>query len=248
MSNSVVIFINKDAVKLEELFLNENWCLSEIYDRIYSISVGNQKLKWLVKIYDKKRYAKLESENLNKLKKISGIPQILAVGFSTHLNYIILSEATGMDLFEYIKLNGVFNEKDIKILVKQLLIILKKTHNCNIIHKDIKPENIIYDSITKKITLIDFEEKYTDYYRSPEQIHSKNLSGKTDIWSLGVTLYFLIIGDVPFHSEKEILYKKLVFPKKWSEHFKDFMECLIERNVELRYDTRDALNHIWLTN
>ena len=106
MDSSVVIFINKDAIKLEELFLNENWCLSEIFDRVYSISVKNKKLKWLVKIYDKKKYAKRESENLNKLRRIEGVPKVLAVGLSDNLNYVILSEAPGMDLFEYIQKYG----------------------------------------------------------------------------------------------------------------------------------------------
>lgn len=249
MSDSVVIFINKDAVKLEDLFLNENWCLSEIFERVYSISVGNKKLKWLVKIYDKKKYAKRESENLNRLKKVPGIPRILAVGFSEQLNYVILSQASGMDLFEYIENHhGVLSEEEVKIITKQLLTTLKAMHSHNIIHKDIKPENIIYDKSSKMVTLIDFEEKYTDDYRSPEQVHGKNLSEKTDIWSLGVTLYFLMVGDVPFQTEKEILRKQPTFSSKWSEDFKDFMGCLLERDINLRYSAKEALEHIWMTN
>jgi serine/threonine protein kinase len=248
MDSSVVIFINKDAIKLEELFLNENWCLSEIFDRVYSISVKDKKLKWLVKIYDKKKYAKKESENLNRLKRIKGVPKVLAVGLSNSLNYVILSEAPGMDLFEYIHQNGVMTEDEVKNIAKQLMTIMDDIHNRDIIHKDIKPENIVYDPNTQKITLIDFEEKYTDDYRSPEQVYGKTLSDKTDIWSIGVTLYYLAVGTVPFHTEKEILRKKLVFPKKWSEDFKDFMGCLLERDLVMRYNAEDALSHIWLTN
>lgn len=247
MDSSIVIFINKDAINLDELFLNENWCLSEIFDRVYSISVKNRKLKWLVKIYDSKKHAKRESENLNKLKRIEGVPRVLAVGLSTSLNYVILSEAPGMDLFEYVKKNGRMIEEEVKNISKQLMKILKDIHNLNIIHKDIKPENIIYEPVSKKITLIDFEEKYTDDYRSPEQVNGKSLTNKTDIWSVGVTFYYLMVANVPFHTEKEILRKKIVFPKKWTEDFKDFMSCLIERDPILRYEAEDALNHLWLT-
>jgi calcium/calmodulin-dependent protein kinase I len=247
MDSSVVIFINNDAIKLEELFLNENWCLTEIFDRVYSVSVKNKKLKWLVKIYDKKKYAKRESDNLNKLKRIKGVPKILAVGLSESLNYIILSEAPGMDLFEYIQKHGTMTENEIRNIAKQILMILKDIHDHNIVHKDIKPENIIYDSKTEKITVIDFEEKYTDDYRSPEQIYEKKLTGKTDIWSTGVTLYFLMINNTPFRSEKEILRKQIIFPDRWSDDFKDFMGCLLQRDLGMRYTSEDALNHMWLS-
>jgi serine/threonine protein kinase len=246
MDNSVVIFINKDAIKLDELFLNENWCLSEIFDRVYSISVRDNKLKWLVKIYDKKKYAKRESENLNKLKRIDGVPKVLAVGLSDTLNYVILSEAPGMDLYEYINKHGVMTEKEVKSVARQLLTIVREIHDRNIVHKDIKPENIIYDNETDKITLIDFEEKYTDDYRSPEQVYGKTVCEKTDIWSIGITFYYLVTGHVPFSNEREILRKKIAFPAKWSEDFKDFLCCLIERDVNLRYNAEEALDHVWL--
>lgn len=245
MCDSVVIFINKDAVELGDLFLNEYWSLSEIFSRVYSISVKDQKLPWLVKIYDKKKYAKRESDNLNRLKYISGVPKILAAGFSDKLNYIILSEAQGMDLFEYVNKHGVFSENEVKKIARQILVILKKIHKHDIIHKDIKPENIMFDG--NKVTIIDFEEKYTDDYRSPEQVNWTTISNKTDIWSVGVTLYYLMVGNVPFQTEKEILKKKLQFPNNWSIDFKDFMNCLLERNIDLRYDAKEALNHIWMT-
>jgi len=248
MSDSVVIFINKDAVDLENLFLNEDWCLSEIFERVYSISVGDRKLNWLVKIYDKKKYAQRESENLHRLKKVAGVPRILAAGFSDYLNYVILSEASGMDLFDHVDKRGVFEEQEVKIIAKQILTILKDMHSHDIIHKDIKPENIIYDQVAKVTTLIDFEEKYTEDYRSPEQVYGKKLTDKTDIWSVGITLYFLMMADVPFQNEKEILRKKPTFPAKWSEEFRDFMSCVLERDVDLRYSASDALDHIWITN
>lgn len=246
MDNSVIIFINKDAVKVDELFLNENWALTEIFERIYSISVKNEKLKWLVKIYDKKKYAEKESKNLHCLKKVDGVPKVLAVGFSDELNYVIISEAPGIDLFEYIQQYGIMEEKEVKKIAKKLLKIVNSIHSYDMIHKDIKPENIIYDG--KNITLIDFEEKYTDEYRSPELVNGEKLTEKTDIWSVGISLYFLMTGKVPFNSEREILRKKLVFPNKWSEDFKDFMSCLIERELLMRYTAEEALNHIWITN
>jgi serine/threonine protein kinase len=246
MNRSVVIFLNDNAIDVKDLFLNKNWNISKLFDRIYSICVEGEKLQWLVKTYENKKYAKIESDNLNSLKKINGIPKVLATNISRSLSYIILSEAPGMDLFEYIDKYGVLSEKKIRVIAKQLLSIISSMHKKRIIHKDIKPENIIYDSETEAITLIDFEEKYTEDYRSPEQISKKDLTDKCDMWSTGITLYYLYTGDVPFRNEKAILYKTLVFPKGTSESFKDFLGCLIERNVSLRYSADEALNHFWI--
>jgi serine/threonine protein kinase len=203
-------------------------------------------LKWLVKTYDKKKYAKRESDHLNRLKNVPGVPRILTAGFSDVLNYIIISEAPGMDFFDYIKNKGVLSESEVKTVSKQLFETIKEMHKCDIIHKDIKPENIIYDGA--KITLIDFEGKYTKDYQSPEQVDGECVTEKTDIWSTGVTLYYLMVGDVPFETEKEILCKRPVYLDKWSSDFKDFMDCLLERDIELRYNAEEALCHIWMTN
>jgi len=248
MSDTPVIFINKDAIQLEDLFLNEDWELSEIYkERIYSITVGKRKLNWLVKLYENKKYAKKESRNLNKLKNIKNVPSILSVGLSKTLNYVILSQAPGMDLFDYVEKHGTFSEKQIKHIAIQLFTILKNIHKKNIIHKDIKPENIVYDDKTEKITLIDFEERYTEGYCSPEQANEEKVTYKTDIWSSGVTLYFLATAEQLFQDEIEVLENPIVMKKEFSADFKDFLRCLIERDKDLRYTAKEALNHIWMS-
>lgn len=248
MSDHPVIFINNDAIDLEDLFLNEDWELSEIYKkRIYSITVGKRKLNWLVKLYKSKKYAKKESRNLNKLKNIKNVPSILSVGLSDSLNYVILSQAPGMDLFDYVEKHGIFSEKEIKNIAIQLLIIVKNIHKKKIIHKDIKPENIVYDDKTEQITLIDFEERYTEEYCSPEQANSDKVTYKTDMWSIGVTLYFLATAEQLFQNEKDVLYKPIILKKEFSTDFKDFLRCLIERDKDLRYTSNEALNHIWIS-
>lgn len=245
-NNNVIIFINKDALKIEEIFLDEEWTLTKFFDNVYSISVHNRKLDWLVKSYDKIKYAKKESENLNKLKKIKGVPKMLAVGLSKNFSYIILSQAPGMDLFEYTEKYGYFSEKTIKPIVRQILNIINKIHHLDIIHKDIKPENIIYDRTTQDIVLIDFEGKCTDDYRSPEQVLGTSISAKTDIWSIGATIYYLVHGEVPFKCSKDILNKHFNCSKKISQEFRDFLNRLMEKEVSLRYNIQDALNHPWI--
>lgn len=247
----MLIFINNDAEKVEDLFLNEEWSLEKRYDRIYGIKAkdSGKSLKWLVKSYDDKKYAKAESGILNSLKEIEGIPKVLSVGlsrFSKGLSYVILSEAKGVDLFDYVDKNGSFPEKTVKIIARNLLFTLSHIHE-KTVHKDIKPENIVYDHTTHTITLIDFEGKITPMYTSPESLYGKNLTSKTDMWGCGMTFYFIASSRLPFTTPEGIMNKRLLFPSYFSELFRDFLSCLLDRNPESRYSAVDALGHLWLS-
>lgn len=238
--------INKAASKLDHIFLNDDWTLTELYDRIYSISLGEKEQNWLVKTYPNRKYAIRESNNLIKLRGVKNVPRLLAVNLNAGLNFIILSKEPGIDLIEYIDSKGKLSEQTGREIAKQLLRIIADIHKKGVIHGDIKPENVLYHRRSGRITLIDFEGKQTDDYRSPEQIRREPLTTKTDIWSAGILFYTILRGSIPFSSSREILNKKLTFPKKWSDELKDFLGCLIERDVLIRYDAVAALNHSWL--
>lgn len=246
MATDTIIFINKDAIKVEDIFLDEEWFLEKLFDNIYSISIAQKKLNWLVKVYDKMKYAKRESENLNKLRKISNVPKTLAVGLSKKFSYVILSQAPGLDLFEYTDKHGFFSEEDVAPIAKQILTTIDLIHSHKIIHLDIKPENIIYDKQTGETVIIDFEGKSTEDYRSPEQVLKKNITSKTDIWSIGATIYYLTHGKSPYKTKNAILEKEPIYSKKCTENFTDFLNCLLEKNIQLRYSAQDALNHPWI--
>ena len=111
---------------------------------------------------------------------------------------------------------------------------------------DIKPENILYDTETRKVGIIDFEGKYTTGYCSPEQIKNLQLTDKTDLWSIGVTLYVIFKGSVLFETKQDVLEGNIDFDSSLSYDFQDFLKCIIEKDVILRYDIDDALEHSWL--
>lgn len=237
-----MIFLNVDATNINDIFLNEEWSLEKLpeIENIYAISVNGNRIDWLVKKYKTEKHAKYEINILQKLKRIDNIPKILAVNLSAKISYIILSKFPGMDLYTYVQAtpSGV-PENEAKNIIKQILITLKKIHSKNIIHLDIKPENIIYNKNTYKVYLIDFEDKQTREYSSPEQSKGYcKLTPKTDIWSLGITLCFILTKKQPP--------KVLSFPKNWSVNLKDFISCLLEPDVDIRYSVREALNHSWL--
>jgi len=220
--------------------------LAEIFPNVHDIIIDGEKTEWIVKEYKLQKYCKEEATILEKLKNIKGVPKILWAHFSDKLGYVIISKAKGMDLFEYMKKNGTLNEDDVKIISKKFLNVLRAIHSKNIIHKDIKPENIIYDSESKDITLIDFEGKESELFKSPEQNDGKKLTKKTDIWSAGITIYSLLRGKTPFKNLKDYSDKEIPMKKGWSESLKNFLRCMLEKDIDLRYTAEELLRHEWL--
>jgi len=126
-----------------------------------------------------------------------------------------------MDLLEGFALNEFVSKKTLlpPALVFQVMIqmadALEYAHQSNIVHRDIKPANIIFNQTINKATLTDFGIAYiadhsktktgtimgSPYYMSPEQVIGKKVDGRSDIFSLGVTFYQLLTGELPFHGE-----------------------------------------------
>ena len=105
-------------------------------------------------------------------------------------------------------------EEDAAYIVRQILLAITYCHSRGVVHRDLKPENILIDSINKEgkisIKVIDFgaalfipphsklyETLGTPYYIAPEVL-TGTYNEKCDIWSIGVILYILLSGSVPF--------------------------------------------------
>lgn len=243
----IAIFLNNDACSVDDIFLKEdNFKLVKLFRNIYKVNTSeNLPTGWLIKTYESKELVRHESIKLNRLKTVNGVPTILATGMSKNFNYNIMSLQPGKDLLTYLNKFGIAPESRIKKIIKSCLVILKDIHSVGLVHGDIKIENIIYDKATEKVSIIDFEGKCTIGYRSPEQILSHKITNKTDIWSLGVVTYILAYGFLPFENDNESLNKNIEFDK-YSKNFRDFLRCVLERNVENRYDCDNCLSHEWL--
>jgi serine/threonine protein kinase len=240
-----ILLLNNSAEKVKDLFLNTGITLKKIFNNVYSVYTNDIDNDVIVKCYDIKRFALREINNLTKLYGVKGVPDILTHSLSSKLKYIVMTKIKGVDLCEYIQ-NKSFTEDEVKNITIQILKILKRIHDKNIIHQDIKPENIIYNTETKKIGIIDFEGKYTSCYCSPEQVQNMCITDKTDLWSLGVTLYTIYTNSILFETKQDVLKGKIEFDSSFSYEFQDFLKCIIEKDVDLRYDVDDALEHTWL--
>jgi serine/threonine protein kinase len=241
---SQLLFLNNDAKTPEELFLNCKNKLKKIADSVYEITLDERVC--ILKIYAKKSSVLNEYKNLKKLENVRNVPKIITASLSK-FKYIIFEKTAGEDLFDYVQNSHMpLTEPHAKDITRQLLEILANIHDNGVYHSDIKPENIIYDVITDTVSLIDFELRYTEKYASPEFLENKVATEKTDVWSVGVTLYWLLAGEQLFLNVKDVQRKIISFPSSWSEILCDFMLGLLNRNPELRFTVGDALNHEWL--
>lgn len=131
------------------------------------------------------------------------------------LGYIAMDLLTGAPLSEYIKKAKLLPPSLVYQLMIQMTDALDYAHKQKVIHRDIKPANIIYDDEMQRGTLTDFGIAYmsdhsktktgtivgSPYYMSPEQVIGKKVDGRSDVFSLGVTFYQLLTGELPFTGE-----------------------------------------------
>lgn len=137
--------------------------------------------------------------------------------------YLVMQNCSGGELFDSIerfeKKGKPYSEKMAAETIQKCLGALQHCHAMNIIHRDIKPENIMYDA-NENVRLVDFglakQTKAvldmvagTPYFMAPEVIDG-HYGQKCDIWSLGVVLYMLVSGQLPFNGfSKPEVYGKI---------------------------------------
>ena len=140
------------------------------------------------------------------------IVKIYDMGFSEKLQYIVMEYIDGITLKEYIDSERVLNWKDAVHFIIQILRALQHAHNRGIVHRDIKPQNIMLLT-DGTIKVMDFgianitrEESKpgTVHYISPEQARGHASDEKSDIYSVGVMFYEMLTGQKPFDTDNPV--------------------------------------------
>lgn len=179
--------------------------------------------------------------------------------------YIVMEYCPGGTLFEKLHQVGRFSEKQAAKYIFQVATALKHIHSRNVIHRDVKLENIILDAAgTCKLSDFGWStvmERKNDRrttlcgtldYLSLEMIESRPYSYDTDVWSLGVLLYELLKGSPPFESKtnketyakiEEITY---TVPAYFSDAAEDLLDQIFVENDE-RITINELLRHPWIT-
>jgi len=144
------------------------------------------------------------------------------VGTPTDI-FLVMEYARGGDLFKYIVEQGKFNDKEARRVFQQIVSGLDYCHSKSVVHRDLKPENILLDR-NKNVKLADFglsnlmhDGKFLETscgspnYAAPEVVSGKLYAGpEVDVWSVGVILYTLLCGSLPFEDKNVItLFEKI---------------------------------------
>lgn len=217
-------------------------------------------------VEDEKFLKKFETE-AQAVARLShpNIVNIYDVGIEDGINYIVMELAEGITLKEYIRKKGYLSPKETVEISTQIASAISYAHKNHIIHRDIKPQNILV-SDTGIIKVTDFGiAKATSsntvtstatamgsvHYISPEQAKGRFCDEKSDIYSLGITMYEMVTGHVPFDHENGVtialmhLQNEITPPSQIRDGIPDSLEKIIlkctMKKPEERYQTADDL-------
>ena len=187
--------------------------------KVYIAEDGLVKRIVAIKLYDKNnasslRYFDSEARAVSMLSH-PNIVEVYDIVSTENAKYIVMEYIDGVTLCDYLDMHGALMPREAVSCLSQILRALGEAHKNGIVHRDIKPENIMIDK-NGRVKLTDFGIAKTHgfdsfrsdrkgvgsvYYISPEQAKGMPVDSRSDIYSLGVVLYTVLAGRVPFDSD-----------------------------------------------
>lgn len=186
------------------------------------------------------------------------IVNIYDVGSEDHMHFIVMEYVEGITLKTYIEKKGQLNYKEAISIAIQVARGIEAAHNNNIVHRDIKPQNIMI-SHEGKVKVTDFgiaraatsNTIHSDvmgsvHYTSPEQARNGFVDGKSDIYSLGIVMYEMVTGRVPFDGDTTVaiaiqhLQEEMVAPSAYAPDLPISLEKIILKCTQKSQDRRYA--------
>ena len=179
------------------------------------------------------------------------IVNVYDVGEDGKVHYIVMEYIDGQNLKEIIKNEGTLDEYTALDITKQIAMALSAAHKKGIIHRDIKPHNILISNEGRVVKVADFgiakavsNSTMTNigsiigsvHYFSPEQAKGKFVSNNADLYSLGIVLYEMIIGKVPFRGDSPISIAL--------QHINDEIEFTSEEQINIPQSVRTIIKKL----
>ena len=240
----------------------------EVYLVKHNITGTIRAMKVIAKNNEEEQLTDEEILNeINILKKIDH-PNIVKI-FEFYSNkskyYLILEFCEGGNLYEFLDENKL-SEFQVIYIMFQILSAMNYCHNMNILHRDLKPDNILIKKSENglcRVKICDFGTSYifkkgekqkeaigTLNYMAPEVLKEK-YNQKCDLWSCGVIMYILLTGRKPFVGRDDIEVMSKILSNsydknlinKYNRYTKDLLSKLLETNPKKRLDAEQALNH-----
>ncbi|KAL6091609.1 hypothetical protein STEG23_006084, partial [Scotinomys teguina] len=218
-------------------------------------------------IQKKKLWGRPVSSEVDIMMSVNhpNIISLLQVIESQKNAYLIMELVKGHELYDYVKEAGHLEEDNAQGIFRQILNAVGYCHERGIIHRDLKPDNIMVDW-KGKVQIIDFGlgtqvkpgEKLsfhcgTYQFYPPEYFLELFYDGlKVDIWALGVVLYFMVVGRLPFDGDtlpvlrNQIVEGKYTVPVGLSEELQDLLGLLLSMDPSFRPTAQEAIAHPWV--
>lgn len=206
------------------------------------------------------RRVPLELKLLQKVQTVKGVVRLYDF-FERRDSFIYILErpSKGKDLFDFITEKGALSEELSKELFRKIVTTVISCHQCGVTHRDIKDENLVIDLDTGHLTLIDFgsaafvkEELFTDFdgtrvYSPPEWIKKQQYYYEgAAVWSLGILLYDMVCGDIPFERDEDICRAELQWRRDISSSCRHLIQSCLTINMESRITLTALLQHPWM--
>jgi aurora kinase len=246
------------------------------FGRVFLARHKKTKVQYAIKAIDKKNKTNIEEKpyfrrELEVMYKIHHPNVVKLFGHfeDNHYCYFIMEYISKGNVYNLLTLNKKkqLATKVVASIIKDVISATYFLHNMNppIIHRDIKPENVLLnDGIVAKLT--DFgwsnyieEEKErktvcgTPIYLAPEIIKEKGHDEKVDIWCIGVLLFELMTGSIPFQGKdieslkNNILHLKITWPKEMNKDAKDLISKILKLDPSERITLEEMLEHPFFT-
>ena len=203
-----------------------------------------------------------EAETAGRLQH-QNIVTIFDAGEEHDLAYIAMEFLKGKDLLDFCKDGNLLPVPKVLSIVARVAEALAYAHKQNVVHRDIKPANIMYEQASDTVKVTDFGiARITDSsktktglvlgtpsFMSPEQLAGKKVDGRSDLYSLGVMLFQMLSGVLPFRGESmaELMYKIAneeapdirIIRKELPESLANLVALSVSKRPETRYQDGD---------
>ena len=181
--------------------------------------------------------------------------------------YVVMEYVENGNMLDFVNRNGELSEDQARRYFFQLVAVLEYLHDVKrIAHRDLKAENVLLDR-HDNIRLIDFglsnifsaDDPYlktacgSPAYASPEMVRGQPYTKAGDVWSAGVLLYAMVVGELPFEDDnlqrllQKIIYTKPTFPPELSPQVKDLIMRMLEKEPEKRITLKKVKEHPWFS-
>ncbi|RXN11494.1 serine threonine- kinase pim-3-like protein [Labeo rohita] len=203
----------------------------------------------------------LEVALMTRVNSAPACPNVLKLleWFEHPGRYVMILERPDpcQDLHSFCEENGCLDESQAKKVLMQLINALKHCESCGVFHRDVKPQNLLICTDTNEIKLLDFgcghllkDSEYKEFagtlsFAPPEWFRSHSYrAGPATAWSLGVTLYQLLCGSLPFRSARRV--RRLRFPRHLSADCRQLIRWCFKAAADDRPSLQDIEQHPWL--